>query len=154
MRTALLAAAAVLTVLPARAQDPGAEPISGSVELEEGFLPDPHAVDLVAGGTVEPAVDGCAFGVVAEAPDYDLYYTTSGSTDLYIYAFSDEDTTLLVNLPDGSWACDDDGYDIETGDPLLVIPAAEAGLYDIWVGTYGEEPAEATLFISEVDPQE
>ena len=97
------------------------------------------------------SVSGCAYGNVADAPDVDLYYSTSGSSTLYISAISGEDTTLLINLPDGSWVCDDDSYG--DGDPIVVIPGAESGLYDIWVGTYGSEPADATLYISEIDPR-
>jgi hypothetical protein len=47
--------------------------------------------------------------------------------------------------------CDDDGYG--DGDPIVVIPAAEAGLYNIWVGTYQDDMASANLYISEEDPR-
>jgi len=33
-----------------------------------------------------------------------------------------EDTTLLVNRPDGSWVCNDD--DLGDSNPVLVIPTA------------------------------
>lgn len=135
----------------ATAQDWTADPTYGDISLEEGFLPDPHSVSLTAGGSLTPDVAGCDFGFVAEAPDYDLYYTTSGSSDLFIYAVSGEDTTVLVNLPDGSWICDDDSYG--DGDPIVAIYGAADGLYDIWVGTYGDDLADATLYISEVDPR-
>lgn len=149
MRSSLLVALLALAALPARAQDPSLDPAFGSVELKEGFEPDPVTVELVAGGDVEPAVDGCGYGLVAEAPDFDLYYETSGESPLFVYVVSGGDATLLVNLPDGSWMCDDDNYG--NGDPILVLPA-QSGLYDIWVGTYGGESTEATLFISEVLP--
>jgi len=119
--------------------------------LNEGFLPDPYTVDLVAGGSIDLDVGGCAYGYVAEAPDFDLYYETSGSSNLYIYAMSDEDTTLLVNTPDANWTCNDDGY--SGSNPLIVIPAAAGGLYDIWVGSYGGDAAGTTLYISERDPR-
>lgn len=151
MRLSLLAAVAALLALPAQAQDVSAAPTFGDVELDEGFTPDPHETNLVAGGSITPSVSGCAYGNVADAPDVDLYYSTSGSSTLYISAISGEDTTLLINLPDGSWVCDDDSYG--DGDPIVVIPGAESGLYDIWVGTYGSEPADATLYISEIDPR-
>ena len=151
MRTSLALLALLLTAPLASAQDVSADPTYGDVSLDEGFMPDPHTTSLMAGGSVEVDLPGCSYGAVAEAPDVDLYYTTSGDSDLYIYAVSGEDTTILVNTPSGSWTCDDDSYG--DGDPIVVIRSAEAGLYDIWVGTYGDDMAEAKLFISEVDPR-
>jgi len=133
------------------APDPGAQPTFGRVELTGGFRPDPHAISLRAGGSIEVDISGCSYGHVAEAPDVDLYYTVSGGRDLYIYVDGDEDTTLLVNQPDGSWICDDDGYG--NSNPILAIPKAPGGLYDIWVGTYGDDLTDATLYITEVDPR-
>jgi hypothetical protein len=81
----------------------------------------------------------------------DFFYSASGGRDLYIYAEGNQDTTLLINTPDGSWVCDDDGH---TGtNPLVVLPKAAEGLYDIWVGTYSNDLSDATLFISERDPR-
>lgn len=145
----------VLGLSTAHAQDWEADPTYGNVELSEGFLPDPHEITLTAGGSVEPTVattrPECGYGHIAEAPDYDLYYETTGGTTLYVYAVAGSDTMILINAPDQTWLCDDDSYG--EGDPLVIIPNAAAGLYDIWVGTYGEETVEATLFISEVDPR-
>jgi len=131
--------------------NPGAQPTFGRVELTGGFRPDPHQVSLRAGGSIEVEVSGCSYGYVAEAPDVDLFYTVQGGRDLYIYVDADEDATLLVNRPDGTWVCDDDSY--EGTNPILVIPKAPGGLYDIWVGTYGDDLTDATLYISEVDPR-
>ncbi len=147
----LLAGCVVLLGPAASAQDVTAEPTYGSESLDEGFLPDPYELDLTAGGSIAVDLGACAYGHVAMAPDLDLYYTTSGNSDLYFFAVSGSDTMILVNTPSGDWLCDDDSYD--DGDPLLVIPAAEDGLYNVWVGTYGEDTAPATLFISEVDPR-
>jgi hypothetical protein len=151
MRTFLLATLVLFVATPAFAQDWQLDPTFGSVELEEGFLPDPHEVTLTAGGSMTPGVSGCDYGNIAEAPDFDLYYESSGSSTLYIYAVSGSDTTILVNTPGQNWVCDDDSYG--DGDPLVIIQNADGGLYDIWVGTYGDDTAEATLFISEVDPR-
>lgn len=147
----LLILALLLVVLPAQAQDTSLDPTYEAIELEEGFMPDPITVDLTAGGDVMVDIGDCAYGYVAEAPDVDLYYSTSESSDLSIYAVSSADTMLLINLPDGTWVCDDDSYD--DGDPIVTILDAPAGVYNIWVGTFGEEPDDATLFISEIDPR-
>lgn len=132
------------------APDISLEPTYGDVELDEGFLPDPYEVSLRAGGSLEVDVGSCSYGYVAQAPDIDLYYTTAGGSDLHIYVESDDDTTLLVNRPDGNWTCDDDGH--EGLNPLVTIPSASQGLYNIWVGTYGDDLTDATLHISELDP--
>lgn len=148
---ASLAVSAVFLVSPASAQDVSAAPTYGSVELTSGFMPDPHVIELTAGGDTSVNEGSCNYGQVADAPDFDLYYTAAEATTLYISAISDEDTTLLVNGPNGRWYCDDDSYgDL---DPIIAIPKAQSGLYDIWVGTYGEELVSATLYISEVDPR-
>ncbi|MEL7362423.1 MAG: hypothetical protein AAFN13_10145, partial [Bacteroidota bacterium] len=125
----------------------GASPAYGNIDLAEGFTPDPYTLNLTAGGSVEVDHGGCTYGFVASAPDLDLDYTTTGRSTLYVYAEADSDVTLLVNLPDGSWVCDDDG--LGGRNPLLAIPNAPSGHYDIWVGTYGDEMRSATLTISE-----
>jgi len=135
----------------AAAQDWHADPTYGTVELRQGFRPDPYATALTAGGGTAVSIEGCRFGHVASAPDIDLKYNTSGGSTLYIYVRSNDDTTLLINLSSGSWACDDDG--LGNGNPLVVIPNAPAGLYDIWVGTYSDDLSDATVYISEIDPR-
>jgi hypothetical protein len=121
----------------------------GDVSLEGGFLPDPHSVDLIAGGpiAVERAVGGRCLGYVTEAPDYELSFV-NGELPLYISASSDADTTLLINGPDGTWHCNDDN---EGFNPGIEFEEPGDGVYDIWVGTYSEiGGAEATLSISEL----
>ncbi|MEM8559825.1 MAG: hypothetical protein AAGG50_18575, partial [Bacteroidota bacterium] len=128
----------------------GATPTYGNVDLTEGFRPDPYTESLTAGGSVEVNHGGCTYGNVASSPDLDLDYTTSGGSTLYFYAEAENDVTLLVNLPDGSWVCDDDG--LGDRNPVVAIPNAPTGHYDIWVGTYGDAMASATLSISEINP--
>ncbi|MFT6399620.1 MAG: hypothetical protein ACJAYU_004389 [Bradymonadia bacterium] len=135
----------------ASAQDISAEPGFGTVDLEVGFMPDPTTVDLTAGGTIAATGElaaGCA-GFIANAPDVDFNYV-AGSMPLYLFATSDEDTTLVVNLPDGSWICNDDS---DGFNPALAFAAPQSGLYNIWVGSYvaGEYPA-AVLSITELTP--
>ncbi len=127
--------------------DPGAAPVYGDVRLEAGFTPDPHAMTLTPGGAMDArSVDPSCAGQVGSAPDVDLYYT-AGAFPLYIYVESDEDTTLVVNTPDGSWICDDDsGAGLNPG---LGFKAPASGLYDIWVGRFGDAGGTATLNISE-----
>ena len=152
MRSLLLLAALALLAVPAQAQDISADANFGDITLEEGFMPDPHEMSILAGGSTAVDVGGCSYGNVSNAPDVELTYETSGGSNLYIYAVSMDDTTILVNTPNGSWVCDDDSYD--DGDPIVVIRNAPAGVYDIWVGTYGSDMAEAAFMISEIDPRD
>lgn len=124
----------------------------GTASLSAGFLPDPHTVTLQAGGTIEArtAVNDTCRGYVAEAPDYSVDYS-AGDFPLYFIGTSDRDTTLVINAPDGSWHCDDDGADRPL-DPQIVFQAPQSGRYDVWVGTYsssGDYP-ETTLSVSEL----
>ena len=141
----------VLAGQPLEGQSVSASPAYGTVTLEAGFLPDPHTTNLTAGGSIDINMGECTYGQVADAPDVDLYFTAGNASSLYIYAEAKNDITLLINLPDGSWLCNDDGY---TGtNPMIIVPKAAGGLYDIWVGTYGTELTSATLSISEIDPR-
>jgi hypothetical protein len=128
--------------------DPGASPVYGDIRLDAGFTPDPHTMSITPGGEMDAReVDPSCVGQVGSAPDVDLYYN-AGGFPLYLYVESAEDTTLVVNTPDGQWICDDDsgiGFN-----PGLGFKAPASGLYDIWVGRYGGGVGgNATLNVSE-----
>ena len=153
---AALMASGILFAGTASAQDYSKEPTYGTISLSAGFQPDPHEVDLRAGGSIDVADTlgaGCA-GTVADAPDYDLLYDSgSGSLPLIITVRSFYDTTLVINTPDGDWICDDDSG---PGDnPSIRFDPGRDGLYDIWVGTYDSGSLQdATLMISELEASE
>ena len=87
-------------------------------------------------------------GYVTAQPDFELTFEP-GMLDLYISALSDSDTTLVINDPSGNWVCNDDGS--EGLNPGIHFEDPQAGVYDIWVGTYWEgEGAPAQLAISEL----
>lgn len=145
------AACAVVLMIPvAHAQDTSLAPNYGTARLDTGFVPDPRTVSITAGGPRDASRlgNGCA-GYVASAPDYRLHFD-AGSLPLIIAAESNQDTTLVINGPDGRWYCDDDG----SGrlDPVVRFDNPGSGQYDIWVGVYDSEdrPA-ATLKISELE---
>jgi hypothetical protein len=126
----------------------------GSVALDEGFTPDPYVLSNVsAGGSIDVAVESCTYGYVPDAPQVAVRYATSGGSDLYMFVESSEDTTLLVQLDDGRWFCNDDGY--TDSNPVVSITDAPAGQYSIWIGTYGEASSGvgSTLYVSEKDPR-
>lgn len=120
----------------------------GEVRLNSGFTPDPHRVNLTAGGSIQAstAAQDCS-GMVAAAPDYQITYS-AGSLPLVIRTQSGTDTTLLVNGPGGEWYCDDDSGGGTNAQVRLNKPSS--GVYDIWVGTFGSSTASATLSITEL----
>ena len=156
-RTIIIAAAVAVLLAPASAlaqkssgvPDFELEPNYGSVNLTSGFTPDPHEQSILAGGSVPAsgAKSGCE-GSVSAAPDYQLFYE-AGDLDLTFMVEADEDTTLLINTPNGRWYCDDDGGG--GLNPKVQITNPQDGRYDIWVGTYGEDMVQSTLKISELE---
>jgi hypothetical protein len=120
-------------------------PSFGEVELTAGFPNDPYKVELVAGGPVDISDLGY-YGLVAEAPDFDLWYE-AGSFSLTIRMDdTDGDTLLLINDPNGAWHFNDD-YD--GLDPQITFRNPDSGLYNIWVGTVYDEYVAGVLVITE-----
>ena len=122
-----------------------------SLHLDTNFQPDPQRIDLDAGGDIDAiALGGGCAGMIANAPDVDLYFD-SGRYPLNIYVRSNADTTLVVNLPNGEWICSDDAEGLN---PLVSLRSPPSGLYNIWVGTYASGRLEsATLYVSEIEPE-
>lgn len=143
---------ALAVATPSSAQDRGADPSYGTVNLDAGFLPDPHRISLSSGGKTEASNLGSpCTGMIANAPDVRLVYS-AGSSPLIISVNSDSDTTLVVNAPDGQWYCDDDSG--EGVNPSVRFSKPMSGSYEIWVGTYsGSDFRPATLDISELYSQ-
>ncbi|MGD9739211.1 MAG: hypothetical protein AB7O56_13170 [Bauldia sp.] len=159
-KLALAAGAATLlaatAALAQNAPDYTLEPTFGATELIAGFEPDPHRVDLVAGGDIDAGTanlaTGCA-GFIAAAPDYRVQYTPGEyMLSFAVASAAGADTTLVINGPDGAWYCDDDSWGELS--PLVSFDQPLAGQYDVWIGVYGAaaSTAEATLFLSEGDP--
>jgi serine protease Do/protease YdgD len=152
MRRALLASAVALFALggAAVAQNFSLPPAYGTLNLNAGFLPDPQVVNVVAGGNIDARrLGGNCVGAIANAPDVRLNYR-AGSFPLYIAARSNSDTTLVINLPNGQWLCNDDFQGLNPG---VVLRNPPSGQYDIWVGTFGGGTAPAQVIVSEVPPR-
>lgn len=128
-------------------------PNYGVVELSAGFLPDPHDLPAIAGGTITADhLSNACVGYASAAPDFRLIW--SGTTENLNLSFitNDDsgDATLIVRGPDGTWFCNDDS---EFGgfNPLVNLTAPLEGQYDIWIGTYSQtDYINGTLRISEV----
>lgn len=134
----------------AAAQNPSEAATYRSLELHEGFLPDPVTVSLTAGGAIQVRAGACIYGFVAFAPDVD--FSTAGGHDLYVFAQGTEDTILLINTLDDTWICNDDGLG-DGSNPLVALRAMVPGRYRIWVGTFNDDYTGATLIISSNDPR-
>jgi len=142
---ALLAGAAYAQVKP----NTESRPAFGQIELVAGFEPDPRQVEIQAGGPHAADVLGrdCVGFIDYRQPDFNLSYR-SGQFPLIIAARATADVTLVVNLPDGSWQCNDD---YQGTNPAVMIQRPQSGMYNIWVGTFergGLVPS--TLLISEI----
>lgn len=147
-KIALLAAAASLMMAaPAFAQSAHLTANYGEVHLNAGFTPDPHRVQMMAGGSVNGSVlPGSCVGNISDAPDYQITYS-AGSFPLVFRTLSQADTTLIINGPNGQWYCDDDSYG--DGDAEVRFSRPQSGVYDIWVGVFSGGTAPATLLITE-----
>jgi hypothetical protein len=153
----IMAAAAVLVTAAssaALAQDFNANPTYGTLNLVTGFQPDPTYVSVQSGGSINAqSIHNSCQGFIANAPDVRVNYQAGSTYPLIISVNSSADTTLVVNGPDGSWYCDDDGGNAGLN-PSLRFNSPQSGQYDIWIGTYGNASLQAaTVAISEVSTQ-
>ena len=149
----VVASGLVLGLGSAQAQDLTATPSFGTAKLASGFRPDPHIVEMIAGGDLDvgATIGGSCVGFLAEAPDFRLHYT-AGPNPLIFFVESAGDTTLVISDPDGNWICNDDSG--QSFDPRVIIENPISGQYNIWVGTFfAGELEEATLFVSEILPE-
>jgi hypothetical protein len=149
MKLFVLASAAMVALAagPAFAQNAGLTAVSGEINLSAGFTPDPYRVSVTAGGSVDGSrLPGSCTGRISEAPDFEVTYS-AGSLPLVFRTVSSQDTTLIINGPNGDWSCDDDSYG--DGDAEVRFNRPQSGTYDVWVGTFGGGTASATLLITE-----
>lgn len=118
---------------------PDADPNYERASLAPAFAPQPYALELLAGGWINAAAlntGADCVGYIAEVPDVSLVLD-GAMQDLNIAFVSEkntDDTTMVIRDSSGRFYCDDDSG--EGLAPLVVIDAAAAGEYDIWVGTY------------------
>jgi hypothetical protein len=151
IRMAIVAAVAALTAGQANAcPEWRSQPHFGTINLSAGFQPDPAAYSITAGGTIplERCFSGSYSGFVTTRPDFDLYWQ-GASAQLTIAVQSSADAILLVNAPDGRWYYSDD---YRGTDPAITFLNPQAGLYDIWIGTYdGSRRNPGRLIFTEYD---
>jgi hypothetical protein len=104
----------------------------GTVQLNAGFVPDPHTASGTSGGSIDAATwqAGCN-GFVTTQPDH-LFVAATAFANLRVMAHSTGDITLVVQKPDGTYLCNDD----TDGTDPLVEGAFPAGTYKVWIGSY------------------
>jgi serine protease Do len=130
-------------------------PNYGAQSIAPGFTPDPIQVAVVSGGTLNVSSMGlgpACVGFATSNPDFNFTLTgTSAFLRVFVNGAS-QDTTLIVNAANGSWLCNDDSNGGTS--PMIDIPNAGPGLYNVWVGSYAAGAnAQATLNITELASQ-
>lgn len=106
-----------------------------TLDLQAGFVLDPFLVSLNGGGEVAAStLDETCVGYINDKPV--LTANWEGATDLLrIFFYSDSDSTLVIQQPDGSYLCADD-VDENVLDAEVVAEQPAAGTYKVWVGSY------------------
>lgn len=142
---AILATPSLGAALPAAQKTPAAaqpatETTAGedqsayiTINPEAGFPLDPFLVSLQGGGPVEASTlsEGCT-GFIPASPAVTVDY--QGDADmLRAFFYSDGDTTLVVQTPDGDYLCDDNGNQLVL-DATVEITKPVQGPYNVWVG--------------------
>jgi len=127
-------------------------PNFGSTALAAGFTPDPHTVlGIQSGGPIDIRalnIGADCRGYATAARDYSIEWT--GSTQNLRIFFVADNTTLIVNLPNSQWVCNDDAAG--GVNPAINITNPPPGDYDIWVGSLNaNESIPGTLYITEGD---
>ncbi len=133
--------------------DPAGEARYGSHTLAAGFTPDPFTLAVVSGGDVAVKAlrlgDNC-LGFAAADPDVEMMLDGARERITFLIA-ADDDTTLIINRPDGSWSCNDDTNGLN---PALVFFDAAPGAYQIWIGSYAAATYDdATLYVATAGPE-
>ncbi len=129
--------------------NPADDLTSATVDLHSGYIMDPYLLPVV--GKTEKAasetVKGCN-GFVSAQPNVVVNWT--GNTDqLNLFVYSDGDAVLAVQMPDGSFICNDDAG-ARTVDPLVTIKNPAPGAYKVHVGAANKDrPALGFLAISQ-----
>jgi hypothetical protein len=154
MRIKTLTLATLFTcagALAASAQQCPALGSTGSVvEVDGASLNRGIRTEVIAGTQID-AWDCERFymvGYANVAPTLTMRLTNAGPRGIEVVAESDCDPTLLIELPSGQIAFDDDNSQIGRGlDPAIPLPAMGDGTYNIWVGSYRNSYCLTTLRI-------
>ena len=132
-----MAALLVPTMASAQRLNTSGTPNYGARNIAPGFTPDPIQIAVTSGGTLNVSsmnLGADCTGFATAQPDFNFTLTgTSSFLRLYVEAGT-EDTTLIINKADGSWACNDDSNG--GNNPMVDMQNAGPGLYNVWIGSY------------------
>ena len=109
-----------------------------TLDLDAGFALDPLFFSVNGGGDVNSSLlgDECS-GFIYPQPVVSVDWT--GEADFVkAFFYSDHDTTLVVQTPDGKYLCNDD-VNAQLLDPEIQIEKPAPGRYNIWVGSYAPD---------------
>ena len=115
----------------------------------------PQSFQVMAGGNANLGACGSlpGSGFMTAAPNFTINYDDRGmGRDLEFRVESSCDTVLLLNDAGAAWHFNDD--EDGTLNPRLRLGAAPSGIYDVWVGTFGNTTCQANLTIETFPPAE
>ena len=142
----VLAACAALASPAAAQQCPDWRQNGTPITTDANTLWAPQRYPLTAGGSTDlrNCGEGPGAGHVMSAPDFTITYDAAGTGhDLDFRVEAQCDTVLLVNDFSATWHYNDD--EDATLNPRLRLSGAASGVYDVWVGTWGQQTCPATL---------
>jgi hypothetical protein len=129
-------------------------PIFGQSELAQGFVR--LRVPASAAGT--EAASGFDFGGATCAgtinliPSYRFTYVGEAQP-LFLFFNGENDASLIVRLPDGSFVCSGDA-DEGNLNPALLLEDAQEGDYTVWLGSTGPSDFALGVLVITEDPAE
>lgn len=130
--------------------DPNDDLTTASVDLHAGYIMDPYLLPVV-GKAARPAGDlaKTCTGFTGAEPSVTVNW--SGKTDqLNFFLYSDSDGVLAVQLPDGSFVCNDDAG-ARTIEPLVTVRNPAPGAYRVYAGSaQKDQPALGFLAVSQM----
>jgi len=105
----------------------------GPITLRPGFMPDPHRVNGTSGGPISARnLNPQCTGYISQAANHTLTASAPFSNLIIAVHGGSNDTTLVVQKPDGTYLCNDD----TDGFHPMVSGPIPAGNVNIWVGSY------------------
>lgn len=108
-------------------------PLYGHAEVNRGFMPDPHVMQGVMGGSLQAStLSPTCRGYVNPQPSH-VIRSRTGFQNLRVVVSGQGDSTLMIMLPNGAVLCDDDSGG---GRNPLIQLSAPPGEIRVWVGVW------------------